>query len=93
MKTEILKNIAKTIVDGLKDAQMQYEYAEEAKEHGDQAIAKAHIMDAQKRMEGVQEWWKHADQMAGGDPMYTMLMEYYRNWCRELRSKIEEFKM
>lgn len=93
MKTEVLKNVAKTIVDGLKDTQMQYEYAVEAKEHGEQAIAKAHIAEAQKRMEGVQEWWKHADAIAGSDPMYTMLMEYYRDWCKMLREKIEEFKM
>jgi hypothetical protein len=92
MKTELLKNVSKTIVDGLKDTQMQYEYAEEAKEHGDSGLAKAHIAEAQKRIDGVQEWWKHSDSMAGGDPMYGMLMEYYRDWCRKLRHEIEEFK-
>lgn len=93
MKNEILKNVAKTVVDGLKDTQMQYEYAEEAKEHGDMAMAKAHISEAHKRLEGVHEWWKHADEMGGNDPMYVMLMEYYKDWCRKLKHEIEEFKV
>lgn len=92
MKNEILKNIAKTIVDGLKDTQMQYEYAETAREMGDPQYAKAHIDEAMKRINGVQEWWKHADSLAGNDPMYAMLMEYYRDWCHKLRREIEEFK-
>jgi hypothetical protein len=85
--------MVKTIVDGLKDTQMQYEYAVEAKEHGDQGVAKAHLTEAQKRISGVQEWWAHADSMAGGDPMYAMLMEYYRDWCHKLKREIEEFKV
>lgn len=93
MKNEMLKNVTRTIIDGLKDTQMQYEYAEEAHEHGEMALAKAHIDEAMKRMNGVQEWWKHADSMGGNDPMYLMLMEYYRDWCKKLRHEIEEFKM
>lgn len=93
MKNEILKNVLRTVVDGLKDTQMQYEYATAAKAHGEQAIAKAHITEAQKRMSGVQEWWTHADAMGGGEPMYGMLMEYYKEWCQKLKRDIEDFKM
>jgi hypothetical protein len=56
-------------------------------------MAKAHISEAHKRMEGVHEWWKHADEMGGNDPMYVMLMEYYKDWCRKLKHEIEEFKV
>jgi hypothetical protein len=93
MKNETLKNMVKTIVDGLKDTQMQYEYAVEAKEHGDQGIAAAHLAEAKKRISGVQEWWGHADTMGSSDPMYAMLMEYYREWCHKLKRDIEEFKV
>lgn len=93
MKNEIMKNIIKTIMDGLKDAQMQYEYAEDAKNMNEPSFAKAHIAEAQRRMEYVQEWWRHADEMGKNEPMYTMLMEHYKGWCRQLRQDIEDFKM
>ena len=93
MKHEVMQGLARTVMDGLKDTQMQYEYAVVALEHGEPAIAKAHIEEAHKRLNGTQEWWKHADAAAGNDPMYEMLMGYYRDWCRKLRREIEEFKL
>lgn len=91
MKHEVMKGLMRTIMDGLKDTQMQYEYAVAAMAHGESAIAKAHIEEAQKRLAGVQEWWKHADAMAGSDPMYNMTMEYYHEWCHKLKAEIEMF--
>ena len=91
MKHDVMRGLMRTVMDGLKDTQMQYEYAEEAMEEGEPAIAKALIEEAQKRLTGTQEWWKHADTMAGGDQMYHMAMEYYHEWCHKLKAEIEAF--
>lgn len=91
MKHEVMRGLMRTVMDGLKDTQMQYEYAQAAMRHGEPTLARAHIEEAHKRLTGVQEWWKHADAMAGDDAVYGMAMEYYREWCHKLKAEIEAF--
>lgn len=96
MEKEIIKGLAKTIIDGIKDAQMQLDYAEEAREHGETEIAHLHINEAHKRMNGVKEWYDYVTAKMGkhheGDMAYHAMEEHYRDWARNIRERIAEFK-
>lgn len=91
----IFKGITKTIIDGLKDAQMQYDYAVIAKKH-DPAIAKLHLDEASKRLSGITDWRKRLDEMMGKrseDGMEAVMWEHYDDWKEKLHRCIAEFKM
>ena len=94
MQYEGLKGIVRTITDGLKDANMQYDWAVEAKEHGKTELAHLHIAEAKKRIEGSKEWYEKAKTMLPDtEPteLEEILMCHYKNWYRDLKDKIEAF--
>lgn len=97
MSHEQARGIVNTIIDGIKDAQMQYEYACEAKAAGNAELAKIHLAEANKRIGGVSEWHKLAEGMIERrdehDPVYTAMYDYYADWARTLRGKIAEMKL
>ena len=92
-----VRNIVNTIIDGIKDAQMQYEYACDAKAAGNADLAKYHLAEANKRIAGVSEWHKLAETMIKHpdehDPVYTAMYDYYADWVHTLRGKIAEMKV
>lgn len=96
MEKEVIKGLAKTIIDGIKDAQMQLDYAEEAREHGEGEIAHLHLNEAHERLNGVKEWYEFAESKMGkhhdGDMAYHAMEEHYRDWARKIRERIAEFK-
>ena len=94
MDKEILHGIAKTAMDGVKDAEMQYEYAKEAAEHGNHEAAMLHIEEARKRLEGAKMWYARGMKMHGDkiDPVAEMMMEHYRGWYRDLLDRVTKFK-
>lgn len=96
MEKEVIRGLARTIIDGIKDAQMQIDYAEEAREHGESEIAHLHLNEAHKRMNGVKEWYEFAEAKMGkhhdGDMAYHAMEEHYRDWARKIRERIAEFK-
>ena len=53
----VFYGIAKTIMDGTKDADQQYDFAMQAKAEGKPEIAAKHIEEAKKRLAGVKEWY------------------------------------
>lgn len=94
MKYENIKGIVKTITDGLKDANMQYEWAEATKELGKSELAHMHIAEAKKRLDGVKEWYDKAKAMlpnAEPTELEELLMCHYKDWYRDLKEKIEAF--
>lgn len=97
MEKEMIRGIAKTIIDGIKDAQMQLDYACEAKEEGEHEIAHMHIEEAKKRMNGVKEWYDYATAKLGkhheGDYAYAAMEEHYRDWAHKIKQRIADFKM
>lgn len=97
MHDEVVRNIVKTIVDGIKDAQMQYEYACDAKKAGEASIAKSHIDDASKRLDGVQAWYHKAEEMGAAKEkdgaVADALTWHYKDWYRMLKAKVAEFKV
>lgn len=97
MHDDIVRNMTKTIVDGIKDAQMQYEYACDARKAGEPATAKLHIDEAAKRLDGVMAWWHKAQEMGAvkekESTVADALMWHYKDWYRTLKAKIAEFKV
>lgn len=98
--TEVLvKGVVKTIIDGIKDAQMQYEYAELAHKHGDKVFASLHINEAHKRLIGVCEWYKKAKEVYSmdgdedeDDIITDVLIDNYKDWYYNLKQKVESMK-
>ena len=92
---EIIRGLAKTIIDGIKDAQMQIDYAEEAEEHGASEIAAMHVAEAHKRMDGVKMWYDFAMQKTGKhehDPAYLAMEEHYHDWAKKIKERIAEHR-
>lgn len=96
MDHAICIGITKTIIDGLKDAQMQYDYAVAAKKHGDTTVAKLHLDEATRRLSGVGEWKKRLQDFIdkqSDDTVESILWEYYDDWKEKLHRCISEFKL
>lgn len=99
MTETLIKGVVKTIIDGIKDAQMQYEYAEIAMKHDDKAFASLHINEAHKRLMGVCEWYKKAKEafdMNGDDDeddmLTDVLVDEYKDWYFNLKQRVESMK-
>ncbi len=95
MQSAQVKNVAKTIMDGIKDAQMQYNYAVDARDAGDAELAKLHSAEASKRLKGLEEWIAFAAGKfteKGDEPYAEALLDTYRDWMRDLTGKVANFK-
>lgn len=95
MSHDTIKNIVKTITDGLKDANMQYDYAEEAMHEGEYDVATLHINEAKRRLDGAKEWYDKAKNMFPEEKhteLEEILMNHYKHWYRELKEDIEKFR-
>ena len=89
-----IRGIVKTITDGLKDANMQYDWAIDAKNNGKTELSHMHIAEAKKRLDGAKEWYDKAKTMlhdAEPTELEQMLMCHYKDWYRDLKDKIETF--
>ena len=94
MAHECMRGIVKTIIDGLKDANMQYDWAVDAKAHGNTEVSHLHISEAKKRLDGAKEWYDKARAMiphSEHTELEEFLMRHYKDWYHELREKIESF--
>lgn len=95
-KGEIL-GIVRTITDGIRDAGMQYDYYQCAKKGENTALAELHLSEMQKRLNGVQEWYKRAMSMLADeyqpDAITDALMEDYKMQYREMVKKMENAKI
>lgn len=91
---EIMHGIAKTAMDHVKDAQMQYDYAIEAEEHGSHEFAALHMAEAKTHLDSAKAWYDRGMKLAGDklDPVADMMLEHPRAWHRELADKVAKFK-
>lgn len=91
---DIAYGIAKTIMDGIKDAEMQYEYAVAASELGKPDISGRHIEEAKKRLIGVKEWTDYGAKILGGSPdtLAPVLLELLNQQQKQALDKIASFK-
>ena len=71
MKDEIMKGVVWMTTDGIKDADMAYEYAVDAKEAGKPELAAMFVEDAKYRLGKVKEWYERAS-FVGLDCCYCL---------------------
>ena len=91
----VFYGIAKTIMDGCKDADQQYEFAQAAKAQGKPDLAIRHIEEAKKRLAGVKEWYDIGTkqmQSENPEPMVEAVMELLLQHHRSTLDKIATFK-
>lgn len=91
-----IKGLVRTMLDGLKDASMQYEWAVNAHRGGDKELAELHHSEAMKRLNGVKEWYGKVESMMGAktlDPIGEVLKCYFVDWYHDLNSKVTAMKI
>lgn len=91
-----VEGLVRTMLDGLKDASMQYEWTQSAHRAGDKQLATLHHNEAIKRLNGVKEWYEKAKGMMGDkpiDPVGDVLKCYFVDWYYDLLSKVTDIKM
>lgn len=96
MTETLIKGMVKTIIDGIKDAQMQCEYADEAMEHGEKQLYDLHMAELKKRLSGVEEWYKKANELFPNkerSPVLDIFTKEYKDWYQKLKHKAETYKM
>lgn len=96
MTETLIKGVVKTIIDGIKDAQMQCEYAEEAMEHGEKQLHDLHMNEVKKRLTGVEEWYKKANELFPNkehSPVLDIFTKEYKDWYQKLKHKADAYKM
>ena len=92
MKDEIMRGVIWMTTDGIKDAGMAYDYAEDAKEAGKPELAALFIEDAKYRLGKVKEWYERAVSMHGQvDGVTEELIEVHKQAYRELLDKVMKF--
>ena len=91
---DVAYGIAKTVMDGIKDAEMQYEYAQNASDAGKADIAMRHIEEAKKRLIGVKEWTDFGAKILGSSPdsLAPVLLELLNQSQKQALDKIASFK-
>ena len=94
MKEHLMHGIARTMMDGVKDAKMQLEYAEEAKEHGDHELAAHHLEEAHNRLAGAKAWHERARKHIDGhsDPFIKVFDEEWCEWYHDVERELSAFK-
>ena len=100
MQKEVAKILLKVQMDDLEDAQMLYEYAEEIREEGDEAIAQAIKQRALHRLEQYSECERsitsvleraRAQGEGASEVLYSEICkEYLSHWYDKVKLKIDE---
>lgn len=96
MNTMNIEGLIRTMIDGLKDASMQYEWACNAHRSGDKEIAAMHHGEAMKRLNNVKDWYDKTKAIIGEKPMEPaseVMKAYFVNWYRDLLGKVTAMKM
>lgn len=88
-----MRSVAKTIMDGLKDAEMQYRWAEEAHGMGEPELAKMHLGESMKRLTGVKDWCGYAEAKSDHSDMVRDMVEYWREWHDKILEKASALKI
>lgn len=90
MKEHLMHGIVKTMMDGVKDAHMQYEYAVSAWEHGEHELATKHADEARARLLGAKAWRdlrvKYTD--AHPDALVKAMEDEWCDWYHSVEGKI-----
>lgn len=89
---EVIADIARTVTDGIRDADMQYAYAERAAKAGKPDIAAKHIEEARIRLNGAKMWIDLGGKLFADDPLAEVLTEMLMATHKSAMEKIANFK-
>lgn len=95
---ECIGGICRTVLDGIKDSEMQIDYAENAKESGNMELAQFHLEEAKKRLSGAKEWYDRGMKLytqgnAGKpDALTDALIEQSKEHYRKILDRAANFK-
>ena len=96
MDKQCILSVVRTITDGIRDVGMQYDYVVDARRCGETALAEMHLLEMQKRLNGVQEWYKKTMSMMSGeielDTLSEALIQDYMDRYRDLLRKFDSAK-
>lgn len=92
---DCMTGICRTVLDNIKDADMQMDWAEAAKEHGNHDLAQYHAEEAKKRLQAAKEWYDRGMKMHGGEkmePLAEALIARERDHYHEVLNRATNFK-
>lgn len=98
MIKDCMSGVCRTVLDNIKDADMQLDWAEAAKERGNHELAQYHADEAKNRLRTAKEWYdrgvKMHEQSGGGkmDPLTEALIEREREHYHEIMNRAANFK-
>jgi hypothetical protein len=98
MIKDCMSGVCRTVLDNIKDADMQLDWAEAAKERGNHELAQFHAEEAKSRLRTAKEWYdrgvKMHEQSGGGkmDPLTEALIEREREHYHEIMNRAANFK-
>lgn len=98
MIKDCMSGVCRTVLDNIKDADMQLDWAEAAKERGNHELAQFHAEEAKSRLRTAKEWYdrgvKMHEQSGGGkmEPLTEALIEREREHYHEIMNRAANFK-
>lgn len=98
MVKDCMSGVCRTVLDNIKDADMQLDWAESAKERGNIELAQYHAEEAKNRLRTAKEWYdrgmKMHEQSGGGkmEPLTEALIEREREHYHEIMNRAANFK-
>lgn len=98
MIKDCMSGVCRTVLDNIKDADMQLDWAEAAKERGNHELAQYHAEEAKSRLRTAKEWYDRGVKMheqSGGskmEPLTEALIEREREHYHEIMNRAANFK-
>ena len=98
MMRDCMSGVCRTVLDNIKDADMQMDWAESAKERGNHELAQYHVEEAKKRLQTAKEWYdrgvKMHEQSGSGkmEPLTEALIEREKDHYHEVLNRAANFK-
>lgn len=95
---DCIDGICRTVLDGIKDSEMQIDWAEAARDRGSAEIAQLHLEEAKKRLAGAKEWYERGMRLydsSGSEKMDTLtkaLVDRGKEQYREILDRAVNFK-
>ena len=95
MMRDCMSGVCRTVLDNIKDADMQMDWAESAKERSNHELAQYHVEEAKKRLQTAKEWYDRGVKMHGGEkmePLTEALIEREKDHYHEVLNRAANFK-
>lgn len=95
MMKDCMSGVCRTVLDNIKDADMQMDWAEAAKERGSHDLAQYHAEEAKARLQTAKTWYDRGVKMHGDgklDPLTEALIEREREHYHAVHNRATNFK-